>query len=164
MRETYLDLAIHMARFGSDALDITYRHTKQWLRGITDYDQMGNYAWKKGKFAANSYQFSSAAWPNRHLPNYKGVLHGEHVVPVHKVAKEWIEMVRNSRSEKEQRAFLDQNMVVVWITIAEKDRIGAAKLTTKMPKQWQWGDDIYARLKEVGIMVVDAGGFEPPAS
>ena len=44
MRQTYLDIAIKMAELGSDALKAPYRHSRQFLRGVTDFDDGGNYA------------------------------------------------------------------------------------------------------------------------
>ena len=52
MRQTYLDMTIKMAELGSDALQATYRHSRQFLRGVTDFDDEGNYAWKKGAYAS----------------------------------------------------------------------------------------------------------------
>ena len=46
MRQTYLDMAIKMAELGSESLQATYRHSRQFLRGVTDFDDEGNYAWK----------------------------------------------------------------------------------------------------------------------
>ena len=58
MRQTYLDMAIKMAELGSESLQATYRHSRQFLRGVTDFDDEGNYAWKRGAYAATAYQFS----------------------------------------------------------------------------------------------------------
>ena len=38
MRQTYLDMAIKMAELGSVSLQATYRHSRQFLRGVTDFD------------------------------------------------------------------------------------------------------------------------------
>ena len=63
MRQTYLDMAIKMAELGSESLQATYRHSRQFLRGVTDFDDDGNYAWKRGAYAATAYQFSKKAAP-----------------------------------------------------------------------------------------------------
>ena len=43
MRQTYLDMAVKMAELGSESLQATYRHSRQFLRGVTDFDDEGNY-------------------------------------------------------------------------------------------------------------------------
>jgi len=73
MRQTYLDIAIKMAELGSDALQATYRHSRQFLRGVTDLDHGGNYPWKKGAYAASAYKFSEKAAPYKHLEDYNKV-------------------------------------------------------------------------------------------
>ena len=54
-------MAIKMAELGSEDLQATYRHSRQFLRGATDFDDEGNYAWKKGAYAASAYRFSKKA-------------------------------------------------------------------------------------------------------
>ena len=58
---------IKMAELGSEALQATYRHSRQFLRGVTDFDDEGNYAWKRGAYAASAYQFSKKAAPKHNI-------------------------------------------------------------------------------------------------
>ena len=44
MRQTYLDMVMKMAELGSDSLQATYRHPRQFLRGVTDFDDHGGRA------------------------------------------------------------------------------------------------------------------------
>ena len=88
MRQTYLDMAIKMAELGSESLQATYRHSRQFLRGVTDFDDDGNYAWKRGAYAAVAYKFSKKAAPDKHLKDYNKVLHGEHVIPLSMVSSD----------------------------------------------------------------------------
>ena len=155
MRDTYLDIAIHLASVEIEDLEVTYRHTKQWLRGVTDYDKDGNYAWNDGRYAPSSYRYSSQAWPHRHTRNYSGLLHGEHIVPIHMVTKKWFEMIREGRSKKVQREFLDLHLEVIWITKDEMKKLNDAKLSQKMPENWDWGDNVLSRLNSVDIDVYE---------
>jgi hypothetical protein len=152
MRQTYLDMAIKMAELGSESLQATYRHSRQFLRGVTDFDKEGNYAWKCGTYAETAYQFSKKAAPDKHLKDYNKVLHGEHVIPLSMVFKRWLELIDAGLSPKEQRAFLEQHLEVVWITVAEQQKLDRElKLKSKMPNGWTWNDSKYARLDYADI-------------
>ena len=152
MKAEYLDMAVRMASAGSQPLRSTIRHSRQFLRGVTDFDDHGNYAWKKGEYAKNCYEFSENAWPHRELKNYNKVLHGEHIIPLKMVFDRWLELIDSGYSPEEQRSFLERHLIVVWITIAEQQRIDRELgLRTKMPEGWDWGDDTHARLRVAGI-------------
>ena len=154
MRERYLDVAIKMAELGATHLRSTHRHSRQFLRGITDFDKDGNYAWKRGEYASETYQFSEKAHHFRNLKDYSGVLHGEHVIPLKLVFEKWVEMVENGETLENQRDFLDNHLIVVWITIEEQQRVDRElKLRTKMPDGWTWGDDKFARLTFADIII-----------
>jgi hypothetical protein len=154
MRQTYLDMAIKMAELGSDALKATYRHSRQFLRGVTDFDDHGNYAWKRGAYASSAYRFSEKAAPHKHLKDYNKVLHGEHVIPLSMVFNRWLELIDEAVSPEDQRAFLEHHLEVVWITVAEQQKLDRElKLKSKMPDGWEWGHSKYARLEsaEIGL-------------
>ena len=154
MRQTYLDMAIKMAELGSDALQATFRHSRQFLRGVTDFDDEGNYAWKKGAYAASAYLFSENAAPHKHLKDYNKVLHGEHVIPLSMVFKRWLELIDEGVSPADQRAFLEHHLEVVYITVAEQQKLDRGlKLKSKMPGGWTWNDSKYARLEHAGILL-----------
>ncbi len=154
MRERYLDVAIKMSELGAPHLRATHRHSRQFLRGVTDFDNEGNYAWKRGHYANESYQFSENAYPSRNLKDYSGILHGEHVIPLKLVFERWVEMVENGETPASQRNFLDMHLIVVWITIEEQQRVDRElKLRTKMPKGWTWNDDRFARLTVANIKI-----------
>jgi hypothetical protein len=148
MRQSYLDMAIKMAELGRDALQATYRHSRQFLRGVTDFDDEGNYAWKKGAYAASAYQFSKKAAPHKNLKDYNKVLHGEHVIPLSMVFKRWLELIDEGVSPEDQRAFLEHHLEVVWITVVEQQKLDRElKLKSKMPEGWTWNDSKYVRLE-----------------
>ena len=152
MKAEYLDMAVRMASGGSQPLRETIRHSRQFLRGVTDFDNHGNYAWKKGEYAKNSYEFSENAWPHRELKNYNKVLHGEHIIPLKMVFDRWLELIDAGYSLEQQRSFLERHLIVVWITIAEQQRLDRELgLRTKMPEGWSWGDDTHTRLRVAGI-------------
>ena len=152
MKAEYLDMAVRMASAGSQPLRKTIRHSRQFLRGVTDFDNHGNYAWKKGEYAKNCYEFSENAWPHRELKNYNKVLHGEHIIPLKMVFDRWLELIDAGYSPEKQRSFLERHLIVVWITIAEQERIDRELgLRTKMPEGWDWGNDTHARLRVAGI-------------
>ena len=152
MRQTYLDMAVKMSELGSDSLRATYRHSRQFLRGVSDFDYEGNYAWKKGAYAASAYQFSKKAAPRKHLMDYNKVLHGEHVIPLSMVFKRWLKLIDAGVTPDDQRAFLEHHLEVVWITMAEQQKLDRMlKLKSKMPEGWTWADSKYARLDYAGI-------------
>ena len=154
MREIYLNMAIKMAELGSEDLQATYRQSRQFLRGATDFDDEGNYAWKKGAYAASAYRFSQKAAPHKHLKDYNKVLHGEHVIPLSMVFKRWLELIDEGVSPEDQRAFLEHHLEVVWITVAEQQILDRElKLKSKMPGGWTWNDGKYARLEHAGILL-----------
>ena len=154
MRQTYLDMAIKMAELGSESLQATYRHSRQFLIGVTDFDDEGNYAWKRGAYAAAAYQFSKKASPHKQLKDYNKILHGEHVIPLSMVFKRWLELIDEGVSAEEQREFLEHHLEVVWITVAEQQKLDRElKLKSKMPEGWTWNDSIYARLNHADIIL-----------
>ena len=155
MRQTYLDMAIKMAELGNEALLATYRHSRQFLqRRHQDFDGEGNYAWKRGAYAATAYQFSKKASPHKHLKDYNKVLHGEHVIPLSMVFKRWLELIDEGVSAEEQREFLEHHLEVVWITVAEQQKLDRElKLKSKMPEGWTWEDSKYSRLEHAHIVL-----------
>ena len=157
MKSEYLDMAVRMASDGSEPLRRTIRHSRQFLRGVTDFDNYGNYAWKKGKFAGECYDFSKMAWPHRELNNYNKVLHGEHIIPLKMVFERWLELIDYGYTLEQQRSFLEKHLIVIWITIEEQKRLDSEMgLRTKMPEGWKWGEDTHARLSAAGISTTNS--------
>jgi hypothetical protein len=58
MRQTYLDMAIKMAELGSESLQAMYRHSRQFLRGVTDFDD--EYRGDVSRFAASNTRLDTA--------------------------------------------------------------------------------------------------------
>ena len=157
MRERYLDIAIKMSELSAPHLRATHRHSRKFLREVTDFDKEGNYAWKRRDYASETYQFSEKAHPSRHLKDYSGILHGEHVIPLKLVFEKWVEMVENGETPESQRHFLDNHLIVVWITMEEQQRVDRElKLRTKMPKGWTWNEDKFARLTVANIKIQES--------
>ena len=71
------------------------------------------------------------------------------------VTKKWFEMTREGRSKKAQREFLDLHLEVIWITKDEMKKLNDAKLSQKMPQNWDWGDNVLSRLNSVDIDVYE---------
>ncbi|MGB0378464.1 MAG: hypothetical protein ACPGGE_06535 [Poseidonia sp.] len=69
---------------------------------MTDFDDEGNYAWKKGAYAASAYRYSEKAAPHKHLKDYNKVLQGEHVIPLSMVFKRWLEIVDEGAPTEDQ--------------------------------------------------------------
>ena len=69
------------------------------------------------------------------------------------VTKKWFDMIRDGYSKKAQREFLDLHLEVIWITIDEMKKLNQAKLSRKMPQDWDWGDEVLSRLNSVDIDV-----------
>ena len=64
-------------------------------------------------------------------------------------------MIREGRSKKVQREFLDLHLEVIWITKDEMKKLNDAKLSQKMPQNWDWGDNVLSRLNSVDIDVYE---------
>ena len=140
-------MAARFATAGPEALELTKRHSRQFLRGITDFDSDGNYAWKDPRYAPHTYQFSRAAWVHRDADTYRDLLHGEHVIPVTIVFQRLIRLVEEGASEEELMDFLEESLIVVWVTVQERKMMdGELGLSRSMPTGWDWGDDPYSRL------------------
>ena len=79
-------------------------------------------------------------------------MHGEHVIPLSMVFKRWLELIDDGVSAEEQRDFLEHHLEVVWITVAEQQKLDRElKLKSKMPEGWSWDDSKYARLNHADI-------------
>ena len=64
-------------------------------------------------------------------------------------------MIREGRPKKAQREFLDLHLEVIWITKDEMKKLNDAKLSQKMPQNWDWGDNVLSRLNSVDIDVYE---------
>ena len=82
------------------------------------------------------------------------MVYGGHVIPLSMVFKRWLELIDAGLSPKEQRAFLEHHLEVVWITVAEQQKLDRElKLKSKMPDGWTWDDSKYARLDYADIEI-----------
>jgi hypothetical protein len=70
------------------------------------------------------------------------------------VFKRWLELIDEGVSPEDQRAFLEHHLEVVWITVAEQQKLDRElKLKAKMPEEWTWEDSKYARLNFAEIIL-----------
>ena len=97
---------------------------------------------------------SAESSAHKHLKDYNKVLHGEHIIPLSMVFKRWLELIDEGVSAEQQRDFLEHHLEVVWITVAEQQKLDRElKLKSKMPEGWTWNDSKYARLNHADIVL-----------
>lgn len=76
----------------------------------------------------------------------------EHVVPCILIVEHAIAMVVEGSSVEEIANFIKKHLVIIKIDKNQADKINNdLKLKDKMPKGWNFGDNIYARLDEANI-------------
>ena len=76
----------------------------------------------------------------------------EHIVPCILIYNQAITMTLEKRSVTEVAQMIKNNLAIVLITNEEADRLdGELDLQTSMPEGWNFGDDVFARLKVAGI-------------
>jgi hypothetical protein len=76
----------------------------------------------------------------------------EHVVPCIMIAEKAAELTYNGASEQRVADFIMQHLVIVRICKSEAIIMDKTlNLKDRMPKGWQWGDTIYARLLAANI-------------
>ena len=68
------------------------------------------------------------------------------------VFNRWLELIDEGVSPEDQRVFLEHHLEVVWITVAEQQKLDRElNLKSKMPEGWSWGQSKYARLERARI-------------
>jgi hypothetical protein len=75
----------------------------------------------------------------------------EHLVPCCMIKDKAIEMVKSSCSIAKIAQMLKENLAIMIIS-QEEQKIVDADFQTTMPKGWEWGDSVFARLDETGIL------------
>ena len=88
-----------------------------------------------------------------HSHNFTGKGRREHVVPRLFVIEKCIEMLDLGQDDKAIAEFIREHVKIIMISDEEQVRLDSRTtgLRQKMPKDWQPGGDIYARLKEVNV-------------
>ena len=87
---------------------------------------------------------------NRNSKSKKNKITFEHPVPCKIIASE---LLKNSDKENIQNILNFTDKVVI-LTHEENELFRKFKLNSKMPKDWKFGDDVFARYKIVGIEVL----------
>jgi len=76
----------------------------------------------------------------------------EHIVPCILIYNQAITMTLEKKGVTEVAQMIKNNLAIVLITNEEADRLdGELDLQTSMPEGWNFGDDVFARLKVAGI-------------
>jgi hypothetical protein len=75
----------------------------------------------------------------------------EHLVPCTLILDEAVKMAQAGATVTRIAQMLKQNLVIVVITQKEQEGLDA-KYRTTMPAGWKFGDSVFARLDEVGIV------------
>lgn len=79
----------------------------------------------------------------------------EHVVPSIMIHNQVITMLQQGKSLTEVAQFIKMHLAIVWISKEEQEKLDIElSLQTVMPKDWKWGDDIFARLKIGDIEII----------
>jgi len=87
---------------------------------------------------------------NRNNKSKKNKITFEHPVPCKIIA---LELLKNSDKENIQNILNITDNVVI-LTHEENELFRKFKLNSKMPKDWKFGDNVFARYKIVGIEVL----------
>jgi hypothetical protein len=87
---------------------------------------------------------------NRNTKSKKNKITFEHPVPCKIIA---LELLKNPDKENIQNILNITDKVVI-LTHEENELFRKFKLNSKMPKDWRFGDDVFARYKIVGIEVL----------
>lgn len=88
---------------------------------------------------------SKAALANPDAPKWR-----EHIVPCTMVKEEAIRMVEDGATVPQIAQMLKENLAIVVLTAQEAKRLDSVYKTT-MPKGWNFGDSVFARLDATGI-------------
>lgn len=76
----------------------------------------------------------------------------EHIVPCILIYNQAVTMTMEKRPVTEIAQMIKNNLAIVLITNEEADKLdNELDMQTSMPEGWQFGDDIFARLKVAGI-------------
>ena len=76
----------------------------------------------------------------------------EHIVPCILIYNQAVIMTMEKRSVTEIAQMIKNNLAIVLITNEEADKLdNELDMQTSMPEGWQFGDDVFARLKVAGI-------------
>jgi len=76
----------------------------------------------------------------------------EHIVPCILIYNQAVTMTMEKRSVTEIAQMIKNNLAIVLITNEEADKLdNELDMQTSMPEGWQFGDDVFARLKVAGI-------------
>ena len=75
----------------------------------------------------------------------------EHAIP----AKVVLEMLLKTESDNERKKILEFSNKVVILSNKENELLKQNKLNSKMPKDWKFFDNVFARYDSVGIKILD---------
>ena len=76
----------------------------------------------------------------------------EHIVPCILIYNQAVTMTVEKRPVTEVAQMIKKNLAIVLITNEEADKLdNELDMQTSMPEGWQFGDDVFARLKVAGI-------------
>lgn len=76
----------------------------------------------------------------------------EHIVPCILIYNQAVTMTMEKRPVTEIAQMIKNNLAIVLITNEEADKLdNELDMQTSMPEGWQFGDDVFARLKVAGI-------------
>lgn len=76
----------------------------------------------------------------------------EHIVPCILIYNQAVTMTMEKRPVTEIAQMIKKNLAIVLITNEEADKLdNELDMQTSMPEGWQFGDDVFARLKVAGI-------------
>jgi len=79
----------------------------------------------------------------------------EHIVPCIMIHNQLIQMYMNGCTLSEMAQFLKTHLAIVLITKNEAEKLDIELgLRTTMPEGWNWGDDVFARLKAGNVEVL----------
>ena len=159
-RNAHLGIAVTLfTKVDVNQLNLAKDKIKKLIRGITDFCAADKYTYQNPSRCSKVYPYSEPAWEMRNVDKCSGLV-GDHAIPLEQIVSylskkkrdepEWFE---DSIGENNVRKFLENNLQIVMITKDEDTLLNQRKLKSKMPDNWDWGGDKYARYDYVGIQI-----------
>jgi len=153
-RKAYMQVILSIIEHNdANTISLTKSKITDMMRAITDYCGNNKYLYQNPKRSQKAYKYSDDAWALRDKEKNQGLV-GDHCVPLNSIFAYLVKEKQNSTfSRDEIEHFLDYHLEVVMITKEEDKILNDNGLKSKMPNDWDFFEDKYARYKISGINI-----------
>jgi len=153
-REAYMQVILSIIEHNdANTISLTKSKITDMMRAITDYCGNNKYLYQNPKRSQKTYKYSDDAWELRDIKKNQGLV-GDHCVPLNSIFAYLVKEKQNSTfSRDEIERFLDYHLEVVMITKEEDKILNDNGVKSKMPNDWEFFGDKYARYKISGINI-----------